>query len=366
MSTKLKNSITVCMTVVFLFGFAAWSILKQDDTVSISERRSLAVFPKINSESVLTGEFMTGFEEYTMDHFPLRDRFRTLKAITVFYVLGQKDNNDTYIEDGYASKLEYLMNKESLNHAASRFQFLYDQYMSDKDMNVYFSIVPDKNYFMSGINGYPSLDYNLFISEMQKKMRYAAYIDITKLLKLTDYYHTDIHWRQETILDVARFLASEMGVSLSGEYTQYKVDNPFYGIYYGQSALPLLADDIFYLNNEALERCRVYDFETDSYITVYDMEKAAGNDPYELFLSGSKSLLTIENPEASSEKELIMFRDSFGSSLAPLLVEGYKKITLVDIRYISPNLLDKFIQFNHQDVLFLYSTSVLNNSITLK
>ena len=96
------------------------------------------------------------------------------------------------------------------------------------------------------------------------------------------------------------------------------------------------------------------------------MEKAAGKDPYELFLSGPKSLLTIENPSAHTEKELIVFRDSFGSSIAPLLAEGYAKITLVDIRYLSPQMLDRFITFTDQDVLFLYSVSVLNNSVTIK
>ena len=85
-----------------------------------------------------------------------------------------------------------------------------------------------------------------------------------------------------------------------------------------------------------------------------------------MFLGGPLSLVTIENENAKTDKELIIFRDSFGSSIAPLFVEGYKKITLVDIRYMHPNLLDNYIEFNSQDVLFLYSTSVLNNSETIK
>ena len=63
------------------------------------------------------------------------------------------------------------------------------------------------------------------------------------------------------------------------------------------------------------------------------------------------------------DKELLLFRDSFGSSLAPLLVENYKKITLIDIRYMSSKLLGEFIEFGDQDVLFLYSTVVLNQNI---
>ena len=366
MTEKLKHSLTIILTICFLGGFAVWGILKPADTESVSERRPLAAFPSLNAASVFSGKFMTDFESYTLDQFPLRDRFRTVKAATTFYVFGQKDNHDIYIEDGYASKLEYPMDTESIGYAAKRFQFVYDKYFADKDVTVYLAVIPDKNYFMAQKNGYPSMDYETFINELQNRMEFATYIDIFPFLELSDYYRTDTHWRQEQISDVARHLASEMGVSLSADYTKKMIDTPFYGVYYGQSALPLATDELYYLDNAVLRECMVYDYETESYIPVYDLEKAEGNDPYELFLSGSKSLLTLENPSAASDRKLIIFRDSFGSSLAPLLVDGYQKITLVDIRYISPNVLDQFLSFEHQDILFLYSTSVLNNSVTIK
>ena len=85
-----------------------------------------------------------------------------------------------------------------------------------------------------------------------------------------------------------------------------------------------------------------------------------------MFLSGARSLLTIENPNAKTDKELIVFRDSFGSSMVPLLVQDYKTVTLVDIRYMNPAMLGRFVDFHGQDVLFLYSTLVLNNSSTIK
>lgn len=77
-------------------------------------------------------------------------------------------------------------------------------------------------------------------------------------------------------------------------------------------------------------------------------------------------MLTIENPDYNGTKELIAFRDSYGSSLIPLLVTGYSKITVVDTRYISPKLLNQYIEFKDQDVLFMYSTLIINNSTTLK
>ena len=96
------------------------------------------------------------------------------------------------------------------------------------------------------------------------------------------------------------------------------------------------------------------------------MDKLESRDLYDVFLSGSRSMLTIENPGAATDRELIIFRDSFGSSIAPLLLQDYAKVTLVDIRYIQISMLDRFLEFNGQDVLFLYSTLVLNNSSTIK
>ncbi len=343
-----------------------WSVLKPDDAVSVSERRQLASFPKISKEAVLSGSFMADFEKYAPDQFPLRETFRTVKAITTLYVFGQKDNNDVYIRDGFASALDYPLHPDSVDYAVSRFRFIYDRYLADQNANVYVSVIPDKNYYMAEENGYPSMDYEKLFSGVKNQMDFAEYLDITQLLELSDYYRTDSHWRQEKLPDVARYLAAGMGVSLTGEYTVRHVDTPFYGVYYGQSALPLPHDELYYLENETLQNCKVYDYETNAEIPVYDPEKLKGSDPYELFLSGSKSLLTIENPGADTDRELILFRDSFGSSIAPLLAEGYAKITLADIRYISPAALSRFIDFKGQDVLFLYSTSILNNSITLK
>jgi hypothetical protein len=80
-----------------------------------------------------------------------------------------------------------------------------------------------------------------------------------------------------------------------------------------------------------------------------------------MFLGGALSVITLENPKAETNRELVIFRDSFGSSIAPLFLEGYKKITLLDIRYLNETMVGQFVRFKNQDVLFLYNTTVLNN-----
>ena len=98
MGIKRKDRITVGVTALILFGFLTGNIAKSDDTVSVSERRKLAQFPKINVENMKDGTFMSGFESYAKDQFPLREQFRALKTAFSMYVLGQRDQHGLYIK----------------------------------------------------------------------------------------------------------------------------------------------------------------------------------------------------------------------------------------------------------------------------
>ena len=366
MTNKTKHIVITTVMVAFFLVISVFAWVKPSDEFSASERRKLAQFPELSFKTVISGGFMSSFENYTLDQFPLRDKFRTLKALVALNVFNQSANNDIYVVDGFASKIEYPLNEESVERAGDRFRYVYEKYLKDTNTKNYLSIIPDKNYFLGTENGYLSIDYDKMISLLRENTDFLKYIDITKELEIEDFYKTDTHWREENIVDVAEKIGKEMGTNVKAEYDVKTLENDFYGVYYGQSALPLEAEEIKYLTNDILKNCKVFDYQNNKEISVYDMEKAEGKDPYEMFLGGPLSLVTIENPNAKTDKELIIFRDSFGSSIAPLLVEGYKKITLVDIRYIHPNLLENYIEFNSQDVLFLYSTSVLNNSETIK
>ncbi len=347
-------------------ALAAWFGPKQD--VSVSERRKLEQMPELTAENVLSGSFMTDFESYSLDQFPLRDQFRQLKALFHYYCLGQKDNNGIYIAGGYAAKVEYPLDEKSVSYAVSRFQNVYDTYLKDTGSKIFFSIAPDKGFYLSEANGYPALDYADLTDQVTSRLPWAQYVDITGELTGGDYYRTDTHWRQERLLPAAAKLCQALGVPEpeAGDYTQTAVEKPFYGVYYGQAALPMEPETIYYLQSDLLKSCTVFNYENNKTTQVYDLEKLDSRDLYDVFLSGAAALLTIENPQAATDRELIVFRDSFGSSMVPLLIQGYKTVTVVDIRYLMSSLLGNFIDFHGQDVLFLYSTLVLNSSSTLK
>ena len=366
---QLKNRIMTVVFAAFLGVFSLFCILKPADEFSKSERRPLAAMPAFTKENVLNASFMSGFEEYTTDQFPLRDFFRGIKAKFVMNVLNKKDNNSIFLADGHLSKLEYPKNEEMMENARDKFKYIYEKYLSEKNMNIYLSIVPDKNYYLAAENGYLSINYDEFIEEFKEMCDYMTYIDITNLLTIDDYYKTDTHWKMENITHVAEVLAESMDADVKSEYEKTILDTPFYGVYAGQSALGVKPDEISYLTNDVLQNATVtyYDTGMGKEGDIYNLEKAYGKDPYEMFLSGSTPLCVIENNNAKTDKELILFRDSFGSSIAPLFIEGYSKITVIDIRYIQSDYLGNFVDFNeNSDVLFLYSTMLLNNSLALR
>ncbi len=369
MNHSLKHKIISILFAVLLFGLSGVAVFREKDTYSATERRLMAQMPSVSVKTLLSGTFMTEFEEFTVDQFPLREQFRTVKALANKYLFAKSENNDIYIKDGYYAAIQYPQNEGSIAYAAKVFNSVYDRYFKDGNYNVYFSLIPDKNYFLQEDAKQLCIDYDRFEAALQESMQRFEYIDIFDTLQIDDYYKTDTHWRQEAIRPTADALLQGMNAAQTADlsYEMKELDVPFYGVYYGQAALPADAETMYYADNALFDNVKVYDHENRKDIGVYDFEKANGKDPYELYLSGPLSLVTIENPDAATDRELFLFRDSFGSSIAPYFIDSYAKITLIDIRYLQSAMLGNFVEFTEgSDVLFLYSTMILNSSEVLK
>lgn len=366
----MKNKIITFTFLIFLLSMLALNIIMPEKDISKSERRKLEGFPTLTSETLFNSEFFNKFEKYELDQMAFRDKFRTVKAFTEFSVFNKYDNNNIFIKNGYVFKMEYPYNQNYVYDMSKKMNTIYDTYLHG--MNVYYSIIPDKNYFIKDDDKHLFIDYDNMISILNDNVKNMKYIDIFNCLSLEDYYKTDIHWKQERLGKVVNAIDKEM--HFSNEFNENtfekKVFSPFYGSYYGQAALPIKPDTLTYLTNDSIDKAIVDNYEYTgkdrNSQKVYDTNKLNGIDPYDVFLSGATPLIKIENTKNSSGKELIIFRDSFASSSAPLLLSEYSKITLIDLRYVSYKMLGELVDFDNQDVLFLYNTSVVNNSNILK
>lgn len=362
-----KNIIVSISFLLILFGGMLINLIMPDEMYSYNERRKLQQSPSYSYEALMNGELFEEFEDYSLDQFAFRDFFRKIKAMSNYYLFGQKDNNDIYIIDGNINKLDYPLNEKAVSYVADKINEIYKTYLEGK--NVSFAIIPDKNYFLAKKHGYLAIDYEKMEAIMLQSLTELTYINLFDKLTIDDFYRTDLHWRQEKIITLAEDILTEIGNSGTAYNYEYTINEyePFYGSYYGQSALNIKAETLVYLTNELLEKAVVFDYEGKKQLDIYQLDKLGSMDTYDVFLAGAKPLITIENPESKSGKELILFRDSFGSSLAPLLLSSYSKITLVDLRYISTELLVDYIDFSKDaDVLFLYNTQVLNQGYMLK
>lgn len=382
MRDKVKDKIYSLIIFAMICAGALASVFKGEVDYSNSERRYLNKRPELKVEAIRSGEFMKSFEKYALDQFVGREGFRSIKAVTAKDIFRKKDNNGIYMLDGSLSKLEYPLKENMLEHAAQCIDNIYEKYLAVHNIRPYLMIVPDKNYYMIGKhdtdeNDYIAIDYEELYDYMYLRLDYMEPVEVRDILEIKDYYNTDTHWKQECMTDVAQHTLkvlngekeNEGGELGTGEekFEQFTATKNFYGVYSSQSALKVRPDELNYLESDILRKCVVtnYDKGYAEPAKLYNMEKANGIDGYEMFLEGATALITIEN-STLQERELVIFRDSFGSSLAPLLASQYSKITLIDIRYIHPDLIGDLVQFDNAQVMFEYSTLLLNNSLALK
>ena len=349
----MKEKITSIVITLYLIVFLVLNIVIKDNDISLTERRKLNKLPKFNAT------FTDNFENYALDQFVFRDTFRSIKTMFNLNILRNNDNNKLVLKDDYIYKLEYPLNNKSLDNFINMINIINDDLKNNK---VYVSVIPDKSYFLS--DDYLKLDYDYLFNEISK-IDNVTYIKLNDVLSIEDYYKTDTHWRQSSLIKVVDRLSKSMNFNYTNNYKINKYDD-FKGVYYGQLGLNLKPDTLEYLTNYNIENAKVEDIEHTNQNKVYNLDKINTFEPYDIYLNGSTPLITITNNNSTSDSELIIFRDSFSSSIAPLLIDSYKRITLVDLRYIDYNILSDFLTIDNQDILFLYSTLIINNSDTLK
>ena len=352
----MKNKVLTIFFLIIVFGLGAVSICIKDILVSKFERRTLTQFP-----TELDEDFTKDLDDYLVDQFAYRNQFISLNSNLNRNMLNKIDDKDVYIIDNNIYEINYPLNEKNTIDFTTKMNYITEKYFKEK--NVYYSVIPDKSYFLDS-NKYLKLDYTKMFDVLDSNMN-GKYIDITDDLTIDDYYLTDIHWKQENIQDIAAKIMTRMGNTYIHENYEEKTYNNFYGASYSKGSSDLKTDTLKYLTNINLEQIKVAHLE-HGMKNIYDEQKLYGVDSYDVFLSGPSSYLEIENKETDKQNTLIVFRDSFASSIIPYFVPYYNKIIVIDLRYIDLSLIEDKINYDNSDVLYLYSTLIINSSSILK
>ena len=352
----MKNKIITFAFIIYILLFSILGIVLKDKEISFTERRKLQTFPKFTLDS----EYIEKIDKYLLDHFPIRDTFRSIKANYNYKILNKLDNNNIYLKDNYIFKSEYPTDTKSID----RFINLINKTKTNfSNNNTYVMIIPDKNYYINDDN-FLQIDYDYIYNKIDSLN--LKEIDIRNIMTLEDYYETDTHWKQEKLDKVVYEMSRVMNFNYKKQDYIYNTYDNFYGVYYGESAIKRNSEELTYLTNNNINSLYVEYLENKDLHSIYNLDKLESTDSYEVYLDGASSFIEIYNNNVTNNKELIVFRDSFGSSLIPLLANNYKKITIIDNRYITSNNYLNLIEDNNQDVLFIYSTLIVNNSYSLK
>lgn len=282
----------------------------------------------------------------------LMDKFLTLSD----------DANGITVSSGMAVE-KRTYNESSVTGFAKKLNSIREQYLADNA--VYYSVIPDKSYYLrDSFDQY--LDHDRMTAQLAPLVDEAITpIALGSLLDETDYFTTDPHWKQDRLQDVVSALGGAMDFTVNWSAFRPQTFDGFLGSY-SRTLDSLQPETLTYLTSVYTEAAQVNIYGQDEPVAVYDTAKLQTNDPYSLFLSGLSPITVVESPRAVRDNHLVLFTDSFGASLAPLLLESYSTITLIDLRFAPSSVLGDYVDFTGADVLFLYSAAMVNNSQLLR
>jgi len=375
----LRDKLASAVLILSLGAIFLLNIVIPPPSVLISERRIPAKLPELSLNTVLTGGFMSNFEDYAADNFVFRDAFRSIHSILIFDIFFQRDMTGLYRSKNIGLGEFHPIDESAYKLSAHKIDTV-AQILSASGLNVYYSLIPDKSLFAE--HYLPGFDLVLAEEILDQVLGDFPYISLADLIDAGTYYKTDLHWDQTKIADISDYIVSSMGAHSGTGFYNYEIAGEFYGLYAGQYAFPVPADTLSFVSDlgiisESDTRATLHLSSINAkYLSektlefelglIYDIDRYKGIDPYDFFLSGPQPLIILENTSAP-ERELFMFRDSFGSSLAPLFMPFYSRIYLIDLRYINFKLLDLFIDFTPgADALFIYSSQIFNNPSILQ
>jgi hypothetical protein len=360
---RRPHLITVLAFILFVFGLTAVDLSNPPAQVSTSERRKLAQFPGVSLQSMLDGRFAQDYSAFLQDQVVFRDAFRRLKSFVERRLWLKRENNGVYVLNNNLYDKFYGVNERYIQRAATLMNGIIASINSPR---IYLSVIPSKAHLLDG-SDYLLSDQNAIADYLRQNVQ-ATYIDLMNAFAEGDdhlFYVTDHHWTTHGAIRGYKVLMRAMGLEPVEGYHFEQVTDSFAGSLYGRAAVGSIARDRIHLaHNPVLDHlttCRYQTMEdVECFDSVYFRDNAAGLDPYDVFIGGAAPITVVENDQAASDDELVIFKDSYAHSLVPFPAQHFRTVTLFDLRYVMKELIFDQFDLDGKTVLFLYSTTILN------
>ncbi|WP_041139485.1 DHHW family protein [Beduini massiliensis] len=344
----MRDKYFVFIFVSILLFFTLSYLVTKDKEISNSERRHLTTFKDVKHYNITDSFYSKELEKYALDQVVFRDQWRYIKAKVAFDIFNKSDDNQFYLEDGHILKKEQKLDEERLKVFLNKANGIIQQYAHSKSKML---IIPGKEYYASA---YSAFDYEKAMDLINSQFK-GEFLDVRDQLALNDYYYSDPHLKQE-----AYFKLFPINQANLKKYTY----QPFYGTYSSQFAYQLVSDQLNYFENPCSIEANY--LETPEFKEVYNLDKLNNNDAYSVFLNGATPFVHLKNKDNKDGQTLLVFRDSFGSSLVPLLVDTYQDIYVVDLRYMNLTDAERLIDKEIDEILLVYGMNSINEGTVIK
>lgn len=350
---KLKTARLVAV-VLFIAMIASTFVLllvlpKKAGELSSLEFRTLADYPfRGLSFEKLTAELVRGdsskkVDKFLEDHFPGRSFFIALNS---YYLRLTGRNADQSVVWGRNSRLFDAAAEPDFEQTDKNVGAI-DAFAEANGLQTVFVNVPTSAVVVT--EDLPAVHLEYHDAEIIDRVREKSSADVPDLIEMYSsredrgklFYRTDHHWTMDGAYLCYEMLCEKLGTEpvSKDEFTVSSFD--FYGSFYRKAGLWLTEpDELQIWRSPKLDAMKVTIGSGDSAVVhegVYDEEKLVPGevDRYAAYLYSNNAVTVIENPDGNG-RTLMIVKDSFGNSIAPLLAMNYSTVVMIDTRYYSP------------------------------
>lgn len=360
--------------IIVLFLVLIVNVIVPDKEKSELENRALESRPRFNLTTVLSGDFMEQWEKYLSDQFAGRNTWRRVK-VGLDRMGGAKMENNIYIgKGGQLMENIEVPDEDQLDANMTAIQNFAQTY---EDIPVTMMLVPDAACILTDrLPAFAEVeDQRQMFSMAERKLGDSVnWIDTVSILNKHKseklYYKTDHHWTTQGAFYVFQEAAQTFGIEgdVSDDFVSYTVTDSFNGVLAASSGVGLDERELIdiYVPTEGDDDVIVdYVDEGRKTTSLYDSSKLDTRDKYGVFLGGNTSVIDIKTV-STSQKRLLIVKDSFADCFIPFLAPYYREIVVVDPRYYSGTMDEIMDTYRITDALILYSgnTFFTDNNIS--
>ena len=364
---KLLSWLLIGTIVVLL----AAGLFVKDREFSESENRRLAQWPEFSLSAILDGSYLKGMGNYVADQFPGRDMWITLN-LKLNQLLGQKEFSGVYLcEDGYLMQIPSEPNKEQHERNLKAINTFAKNH---PDLNMVMTVAPNAVtvYGEKLPENAPVRDQLADLYHIATSVTGVKVVDVTQVLKVHKedylYYRTDHHWTSLAAYYAFQTIAPELKITAPNlsDYTVYPVSTTFEGTLSSRSGSHGTTDTVeIMVPKSGIEYYVTYNGDNNTNIcSLYNRAALDQKDHYTVFFGGNYSRVDITTT-ANTERNLLIFKDSYANCMIQFLYPYFDRITMIDPRYYYDNVEHVITGNSITDVLFLYNADTFLGDTSL-